>query len=281
MKLGWSSVLLLLLTQPAMAQRKYNMVKGGPLLIETVSVKGGTYDLGDDSGTIDRRPARSVQLADFKMSKYEIKQEQWEAVMGENPSEYKCAICPVTNVSWTDVQTYIGKLNEATGKKYRLPTEAEWEYAARGGEHEVLVKPGHLKGGPNELLVAERNHGTKTREKTYIGEKWAGRSGGIQSIAWYVNNANGKVHQVGFKQPNELGLYDMTGNVEEWCSDWYAKTYGTAGDVKNPKGPSSGRAKVVRGGSIESTPKEATVTRRYAYLPDTKTKSLGFRLIEE
>lgn len=281
MKLAWSSLLLLLLAQPAMAQRKYNKVKGGPLLIETVKVRGGYFDLGADDGAADRKPGHTVKLSDFKLSKYEIKQEQWEAVMDENPSQYKCEICPVTNVNWNDVQTFIEKLNTATGKKYRLPTEAEWEYAARGGQMEVLVTPGHLRGGVNEFLVSEENQGKKTQAVTHKGDLYAGRNAGVQSIAWYESNSGGHVHQVGFKQPNDLGIYDMNGNVEEWCADWYANNYGSKDTVSNPAGPSGGKSKVVRGGSFESTTKECVVTRRAAYLPDTKAASLGFRLVEE
>ncbi len=152
MKFGLSSLLLLLMIQPAIAQRKYNKTIGGPLQIITVRIAGGHFDLGDDEGTGDRKPSHTVKLNDFNISAYEIKQEQWEAVMESNPSFYKCPDCPVTNVSWDDAQEYIGKLNEATGKKYRLPTEAEWEYAARGGNTEILTKEGHVRGGVNEFL---------------------------------------------------------------------------------------------------------------------------------
>lgn len=281
MRFGLSSLLLLILAQPVAAQRKYNKTIYGPLKIETVNVNGGTFDLGSDEGATDRKPAHSVTLATFQMAKYEIKQQQWVAIMDENPSLYKCDECPVTNVSWDEVQEFIKRLNEGTGKKYRLPTEAEWEYAARGGRHEDLVTEKRLRGGSNEFLVGDEKKGMMAPEKHRKGDKYAGRSGGPQSIAWYKRNAEDHVHRVGLKQPNDLGIYDMTGNAEEWVSDWYAKTYGSRDNVENPTGPVGGKSKVVRGGSFEHEDAELVVTRRAAYLPDTKARSLGFRLVED
>jgi len=281
MRSGLSSFLLLLFTVPATAQRKYNKTIQGPLQIATVKVAGGYFDLGDDNGTTDRKPAHTVKLADYNMGQYEIKQEQWEAVMEDNPSHHQCKECPVTNVSWDDVQEFIKRLNELTGKTYRLPTEAEWEYAARGGVTEHLIKPGKpSRGGVNEFLVAEKNQGLRVAEKKKTGQRYAGRSAGPQSIAWYKENTNGNVRPVGRKQPNDIGLYDMCGNAEEWCSDWYTRSYGSRDTVENPTGPTGGKSKVVRGGSVENTAYEVTVTRRAAYLPDTKSRSLGFRLVE-
>ncbi len=281
MKFGLSSFLMLALLQPALAQKKCDKPETGPLQIATVRVAGGYFDLGSDEGTADRKPAHTVKLDDYNITRYEIQQNVWEEVMGSNPSYLKCEGCPVSNVTWNDVQEFIEKLNEKTGKKYRLPTEAEWEYAARGGNTEILRKEGHVRGGVNELLVAEERQGMKTREKDLKGERFAGRNAGPQSIAWYKNNSNERVHPVGRKQPNELGLYDMTGNVEEWCSDWYATSYGSKDTVENPTGPVGGKSRVVRGGSYESEAHESTVTRRAGYLPNTKAMSLGFRLVED
>lgn len=283
MKSGLSSLLLLLLAMPAVAQRKHNKTICGPLQIATTRVTGGYFDLGsdDESTSNDRRPGHTVKLDDFLMGTYEVKQEQWEAVMETNPSHHQCPTCPVTNVSWDEVQDFIAALNEATGKTYRLPTEAEWEYAARGGQFERLIKPGKSnRGGTNEFLVADRNKGNRVADKELKGDKYAGRKAGPQSIAWYQNNSNGHVHPVGFKQPNDLGLYDMSGNAEEWVADWYATSYGSRDTVQNPTGPAGGKSKVVRGGSMESTANETIVTRRAAYLPKTKARSLGFRLVE-
>jgi formylglycine-generating enzyme required for sulfatase activity len=221
-----------------------------PTAIEMIQVIGGSFDMGSDSGAVDRRPAHTVKLNNFSIGKYEITQRQWKAVMGTNPSYYEnCDECPVTNVSWADVQTYIQKLNEATGKNFRLPTEAEWEFAARGGIRE------------NEMNM-----------KSFAGKKL------LQTIAWYEANSKDRVHFVGRKRPNQLDIHDMTGNVEEWCNDWYAKGYFSAKDVTNPKGPETGKSKVVRGGSWNSEKSEVTVIRRAAYVPESKSNYLGFRV---
>ena len=215
------------------------------------------------------------------MSAYEVTQMQWFEIMDENPaSSYKCLDCPMNNVSWTEIQTFIEKLNAKTGKHYRLPTEAEWEYAARGGEKEHLTRLNtQPRGGVNEFLVSDRT--VSRREQELPGKKYSGRSAGPQAIAWYVGNSSDHVHPVGRKQPNDLGIYDMCGNVEEWCADFYATSYGGKQTVENPKGPASGKSHVVRGGAFNSQANEVIVTRRAAYLPDTKAVSLGFRLVED
>lgn len=241
-------VVLLLSLQPAFAQ-KHKDSKEQQLTIDMVNVQGGKFDMGDDSAAMDRRPAHSVILKNFSIGTYEVTQAQWKAVMGNNPSAYKCDDCPVTNVSWNDIQQFITKLNEMTGKHYRLPTEAEWEFAARGGKNE---KTEHMK-------------------------KYSGREV-LQYIAWFNRNSNDHQHPVGKKRSNELGIHDMTGNVEEWTNDWYGKDYFSRRDVNDPQGPSGGTSKVVRGGSWQSEKDEVSVTRRAAYTPDTKAVSLGFRL---
>lgn len=279
MKCILSSLFVLLLVQPASAQRKYNRVAGSPGQIITVRVEGGTFDLGSDTGAIDRRPEHTVRLSDFSIGAYEVTQAQWKAIMHNNPSTYECDECPVTNVSWDDVQKYITALNAKTGKRYRLPTEAEWEYAARGGNKEDLVKPEKWNpGGVNRFLTSEEVE--RRPEKLRAGKKYAGKHG-VQPVAWYQGNSKDHIHPVGTKQSNELGLYDMSGNAEEWCADWYAKNYGSKDSVTNPTGPASGRAHVVRGGSWNSSAAEVTVTYRSGYMPDTKAYTLGFRLVED
>lgn len=191
--------------------------------IEMVFAKGGCYQMGDTfgDGNSDEKPVHKVCVDDFYIGRYEVTQGQWKAIMGRNLSYFKdCGDnCPVEQVSWNDIQNFINKLIQKTGKKYRLPTEAEWEYAARSR-------------GKNE--------------------KWAGTSNEseIGDYAWYLSNSGSKTHPVGQKKPNGLGLYDMSGNVWEWCSDWYGKNYYGNSPKDNPTGPSGGQFRVLRGGGV-------------------------------
>ncbi len=194
----------------------------------------------------DETPSHRVTLSSFQIGKYEVTQAQWRAVMGSNPSEFSgCDDCPVEWVSWNDIQDFIRKLNEQTGKNYRLPTEAEWEYAARGG----------------------------TKSKGY---KYAG-SNDINSVAWYWENSNKRTHAVGGKKENELGIYDMTGNVLEWCEDWYGD-YSSASQT-NPKGPSSGSRRLLRGGSWRNRVEYCRVSIRNDLYSGNRSSGNGFRLV--
>ena len=177
-----------------------------------VYVKGGCFDMGDIFGTgaSDEKPVHTVCVGDFYLGNTEVTQKQWEDVTGSNPSKFQCGDCPVERVSWINVQDFIKKLNEKTGMNYRLPTEAEWEYAARSGG------------------LKEQWAGTNDEEK--IGE-----------YTWYGYTAEGCTHAVAGKTPNAIGLYDMMGNVWEWCSDWYDKEYYETSPSKNPQGPSEGQ----------------------------------------
>ena len=219
---------------------------------EMVFVQGGTFQMGSTDGENDEQPVHTVRVDDFYIGKYEVTQAQWRAVMGADPPELKfkgCDNCPVESVSWNDVQTFIRKLNEKTGKRYRLPTEAEWEYAARGGK--------------------------KSR-----GYKYAG-SNDPDEVAWHNGNSGSKTHPVGRKKPNELGLYDMSGNVWEWCRDWYDKDYYKNSPGNNPKGPSSGSYRVLRGGSWYSLPQLCRVANRDWVNPWLRGVNYGFRLAQD
>jgi formylglycine-generating enzyme required for sulfatase activity len=177
-----------------------------------------------------------------------VTQGFWELVMGYNPSEDKCCKDnPVTDVSWSHCQKFIKKLNSLTGKKYRLPSEAEWEYAARGG-------------------------------KLSKGYKFAG-SDDANEVAWHDGNSNGKIHPVKEKKPNELGLYDMSGNVWEWCNDWYADYRLNEAYAKNPQGPDSGTYRVIRGGSWYFSAVSCLVARRDYAFPDIRDNYSGLRLL--
>jgi formylglycine-generating enzyme required for sulfatase activity len=217
---------------------------------DMVLVKGGTFTMGctaeqgndcDD----DEKPSHSVTLSDFYISKYEVTQKQWYEIMGSNPTKLtEGENLPVDNVSWNDVQEFIQKLNEKTGKKYRLPTEAEWEYAARGGN--------------------------KSK-----GDKYSGGND-IDAVAWYGENSGGTTHPVGTKQANELGLYDMSGNLWEWVSDW--KGNYSSFSVTDPQGPSSDSNRVFRGGGWRNVARSCRVSIRYGFTPDFRYYNLGFRL---
>ena len=218
-----------------------------------VYVKGGCFDMGDIFGTgvSDEKPIHTVCLGDFYLGKTEVTQKQWEDVAGSNPSKFQCADCPVERVSWNNVQDFIKKLNKKTGMNYRLPTEAEWEYAARSGG------------------LKEQWAGTNDEEK--IGE-----------YTWYGYTAEGRTHAVAGKTPNAIGLYDMMGNAWEWCSDRYDKEYYERSPSKDPQGPSEGKNRVLRGGGWRSKDKGLRTTDRNDFIPTSKKfTDIGFRLARD
>ena len=213
---------------------------------EMVFVEGGTFQMGSSSGDSIEQPVHSVTLSSFNIGKYEVTQAQWKAVMGSNPSNFSgCDNCPVEQVSWNDVQEFIRELNAQTGKNYRLPTESEWEYAARGGE--------------------------QSRGYTYSG------SNDINAVAWHGGNSEEITHAVGGKQANELGIYDMSGNVWEWCSDWYDNYSGNS--ETNPTGASWGLYRVLRGGSWFDDADFCRAAFRDGYNPGHWLFDYGFRLV--
>ena len=202
--------------------------------LQMVKVEGGMFE----------REGNMVVLDGFQICKFQVTQRLWECVMYNNPSDCKGERRPVESVSYEDVQKFIGKLNERTGKQFRLPTEAEWEFAARGGNNSK-------------------------------GFKYAG-SNNPGDVAWFDDNSGGKTHPVGEKSPNELGLYDMSGNVWEWCQDWYGN-YPTEMSV-NPKGPNRGSYRVNRGGSWYDSESYCAVSFRDSDSPSRRNRDLGFRL---
>ena len=219
------------------------------LLDDMVPVEGGTFKMGatpeQGSDTYsNEKPVHQVTLNDFYISKYEVTQELWQAVMGNNPSNFKNnPQNPVENVSWNDCQEFIKKLNKMTDKTFRLPTEAEWEFAARGGN--------------------------KSKGYKYSG------SNTLDYVAWYEDNSGKMTHPVGLKSPNELGLYDMSGNVCEWCQDWYGDY--SSGSQTNPLG-SSGSYRVNRGGSWFNSARYCRVSLRDYGTPAPSITHLGLRL---
>jgi formylglycine-generating enzyme len=223
-----------------------------PTDIEMVFIKGGCFQMGDTfgSGRSDEMPAHEICLDDYSIGTYEVTQAQWLAVMGNNPASNKACgpDCPVENVSWDDVKVFIKQLNSMTGKNYRLPWEAEWEYAARSG-------------GKTELWAG-------TSDEAKLGD-----------YVWFVDNSGEKTHPVGKKKPNGLGMYDMTGNVWEWCQDLHGDNYYKNSPAKNPQGPVRGQSRITRGGSWGSKSWELRATARGRIYPKNKNASLGFRLV--
>ena len=221
---------------------------GKTVSFKMIRVDGGTFTMGATSeqgsdAWDSEKPAHQVTLSSYHIGETEVTQALWGAVMGSNPSLFKGASRPVEQVSWDDCQIFIGKLNSLTGKTFRLPSEAEWEFAARGG--------------------------TKSRSYKYSG------SNNLSSVAWYTDNSSSETHPVKTKSPNELGIYDMSGNVWEWCQDWYGSY--SSGSQTNPTGPSSGSYRVIRGGCWYGLARGCRVSCRKIYNPDDPENS-GLRL---
>ena len=211
-----------------------------------IRVDGGTFLMGATSEQQkpgrDEKPVHEVTLSSFYIGETEVTQELWQAVMGSNPSKLKGVQLPVENVSWDDCQEFVLKLNQQTGMKFSIPTEAQWEFAARGGN--------------------------KSRSYQYSG------SNNIDDVAWYISK--GKTHDVKTKQANELGIYDMSGSVLEWCQDWYGSY--NSGSQTNPTGPSSGSGRVLRGGSWNDFARFCRVAYRDYLAPADRFDGLGLRL---
>ena len=223
----------------------------GNVRFEMVRVEGGTFTMGataeqGSDAYSDEKPTHQVTLSSYSIGKTEVTQALWQAVMGSNPSYFKGSNLPVEEVSWEDCQTFIRKLNALTGKTFRLPTEAEWEYAARGGN--------------------------KSRGYKYSG------SNTLSNVAWYDDNSSNKTHPVATLASNELGIYDMSGNVWEWCNDWYSTSYYTSASQTNPTGPNSGSSRVCRGGSWSYDARSCRVSFRSGYNPTNRLGNLGLRL---
>ena len=227
-----------------------------------VAVEGGTFMMGATSeqgsdAHYGEKPVHQVTLSSYYIGQTEVTQALWKAVMGTTISEQRDKVgtswslygegdnFPMYYISWDDCQTFVSKLNQLTGKRFRLPTEAEWEYACRGGK--------------------------KSRGYKYSG------SNTIDDVAWYTSNSKRKTHPVATKSPNELGIYDMSGNVYEWCQDWYG-SYSSAAQT-NPTGASSGSVRVHRGGGWFNYAKFCRSSDRNGYLPDYRSSNLGLRLV--
>lgn len=210
-----------------------------------VGVQGGTFQMGSNDGNSDEKPVHSVTLSSYSIGETEVTQALWKAVMGSNPSCFKGENLPVEEVSWYDCQTFITELNRLTGEHFRLPTEAEWEFAAKGGRQSR-------------------------------GFKYSGNTN-IDYVAWYGGNSGSKTHSVATKSPNELGFYDMSGNVCEWCQDWYG--FYSSSSQTNPIGPASGSYRVIRGGSFGYGAGYCRSDYRRDNYAGYRSSDLGLRLV--
>ena len=213
--------------------------------IEMVHIKGGTFNMGSNNGESNEKPIHSVTVSSFYMGKYEVTNREYMIYDPKHKGCWSEKNYPVECISWDDAVGYCKWLSKKTGKSYRLPTEAEWEYACRGG----------------------------TTTEYYWGDDMDG------SYCWYCSNSDSKLHPVGEKLPNPYGLYDMNGNVWEWCSDWYGENYYSHSSSTNPQGPSSGSGRVWRGGCCYNYDHYCRSGIRYFYSPGYRNGYLGFRLV--
>lgn len=215
-----------------------------------IPVEGGSFMMGaadDDSEAWNsEKPRHKVTLDSYYMAETQVTQALWEAVMGSNPSNWKAPNRPVECVNWNDCQQFLQKLNALTGQKFCLPTEAQWEYAARGGKHSK-------------------------------GYKYAGGNN-LDNVAWWDGNSGNETHDVKQKAANELGLYDMTGNVWEWCNDWFDYNYYANSPEHNPQGPGSGGNRVLRRGGWFNGARGCRLSCRNGSVPGFRYCSIGLRL---
>ncbi len=217
---------------------------------QPVFVEGGNFLMGANSDEKSEGPIHEVYINSFYIGKYEVTQKEWETITGNNPAIFKGDSLPIHNVNFFDIQNFIALLNQKTGLNYRLPTEAEWEYAARGGKY----SKGFIYSGSNNL----------------------------NDVGWSHINSNKIIHKIGTKLPNDLGIYDMSGNVFEWCNDWYSQHYYSDSPKDNPKGAEKGYSKVLRGGAwYLSFPSFCRVVFRDSAQPELKNECIGFRLVLE
>jgi formylglycine-generating enzyme required for sulfatase activity len=246
--LAFSSVCYSQQAEVLLGPKTIDVDLGDGVTMTLVLVPAGSFSMGSESHEYDKdeKPAHGVTLTKpFYLGKYEVTQEQWQAVMGSNPSNFKGEKLPVEQVSWNDCQEFLKKLQgKFPGLKFSLPTESQWEYACRAGS------------------------------KTEYG--FGDDAGRLGDHAWYGANSDSTTHDVGGKEPNAWGLYDMHGNVWEWCADWYGGY--SAGTRKDPTGPSSGTVRVLRGSSWDGYDYDLRSASRLRDTPDGRDDSCGFRV---
>lgn len=221
---------------------------GDGVTMEFILIEPGSFAMGGATHDIDERPVRTVNLTrPFYVGRYEVTQEQWTRIMGENPSHFKGGQLPVDNVSWNDCRKFISALREKTGRYVVLPTEAQWEYACRAG------------------TGTEYSFGNEEAD--------------LDAYAWHARNSGLTTNPVGQKKPNGWGLYDMHGNVYEWCADWYSEGTYLATDIVDPQGPKSGLRRVLRGGAWIHVPENLRSADRGFSPPDYRSNEYGLRCV--
>lgn len=254
LKCVYAILVALLMTSPVAAEKdpgtstaltKYGNPDNSLTGMEFIFVSGGCFRMGSTSGSYSERPVHDVCVSDFFIAKHEVTQGQWRKIMDNNPARFsRCGDdCPIEQVSWRDAQEFIHRLNSLSGKKYRLPTEAEWEYACTSGG----------------------------KEQTYCG------GNDLDAVAWYEKNSGGGTHSVGQKKPNNLGIYDMSGNVWEWVQDYWGDYPGIR--RQDPTGPKWSTNSVRRGGSWQYGPGQARAAWRSSGYTDDHALDIGFRLV--
>lgn len=240
-------------TEKVVESSNYRNFSVGSLSFRMVYVKGASFDMGGTPeqgifAAFDEKPPVNVSLTDYYIGETVVTQALWEVLMNDNPSHFKGKDLPVERVSWEECQVFISKLNTLTGCQFRLPSEAEWEFAARGG-----INTEHFKfSGCNDDRKSE--------------------------FVWSKDNSKTQSHEVKSMEPNELGIYGMSGNISEWCQDWYFNSYANSGSRVNPTGPISGNTKVYRGGSWDDKTMNCRASKRFSMNPTYRNKLVGLRL---
>jgi formylglycine-generating enzyme required for sulfatase activity len=231
----------------ALPPGKVERIQVGATFIEMVPLAGGSFMMGSRDGDDDERPMHKVTLRPFSIGRFEVTQRQWQGVMGTSPSYFAgCADCPVDSVSWDDIQLFIARLNRQSGKRFRLPSEAEWEYACHAGGSEAYC-------GDNDET----------------------------QVAWYAENSDGRPQPVGQLAPNGFGLYDMSGNAYEWVADCWHGGYGEAPIDGSAWGGSGCQRRVLRGGAWYYAPDYSLSTYRNANTPESRFIIYGLRLAQD
>lgn len=230
-----------------------HVVRIAGLSINMIKVEKGVFSMGGTSeqglfASYDEKPPVYAELNTYYIADTPVTQDLWQTVTGDNPSHFKGPQLPVERVTWYECKRFIAKLNLMTGFEFRFPTEAEWEYAARGAK----------KGGRKRYAGCDDNN--------------------MRDFVWFAANSGDSTHEVRLKKPNELGLYDMSGNINEWCYDWYESSYASNWHFYNPQGPDFGTYKVCRGGCWQSKPADCRVSKRFSANPKFKNGQIGLRL---